>query len=85
MTPSTQYKVAGVRKCAGEAEAELQLAEDAEDAEDAVPVEDLAVNHFHPNSWSGSGAANAFSVVRKATSNGIAHKLRGGRVASTFF
>jgi hypothetical protein len=48
-----------------------------------VPVEDLAVNHCHLNSWSGSGAANAFSVVRKATSNGIAHKLRGGRVAST--
>ena len=82
-TLSTPCKVDGARKCAGRAEVGHQLAEDAVDAEDAAPVEARADSLFHHNNLNGSEAANAFNVGRKATSNGIAHKQRGGRVAST--
>ncbi len=57
--------------------------EDAVDAEDAAPVEARADSLFHRNNSNGSEAANAFNAGRRATSNGIAHKQRGGRVAST--
>ncbi len=82
-TPSTPCKVDVARKCAGEAEAERPLEEDMEDAVDAAQVEAQVDSHSHLNNSNGFETTNAFSVVRKATSSGIAHKLRGGRVAST--